>query len=114
MSTDKRLVVVAALRHVVRWSFILFWAGVGGLALLVHFASDQYPTDNEVFLGISTVLLVIVSGLTYIATLFASNFIASGIVNWQFSVRSLLVITTVLAVSLGLVVWLSRYFAKTM
>jgi hypothetical protein len=89
------------LNRFVSWTFALFWFS---FALLC--AMSGVLSDHESLLSIIIVvgvLLVIASGAMYLIAIVARDAVALGHRPWRFSVRSLLIVMTLVALLLG--VW---------
>jgi hypothetical protein len=100
---NKKLLVVRALGRIARGALILFGISLVVLIAILKFMRHDDPVAP--LIGIPSVAVIFISGLAHIASLFARHSIASGYLNWQFSVLTLLVAMTLVAVLLGLMVY---------
>lgn len=87
-----------------RWSLAAFGSA---FALLFVFAVAPIPVPElyKMLVGVFDVLLLIVSAAAYALAMTIRDVIWFGHKPWRFSHRSLLIITTAIAVSLGLLVY---------
>jgi hypothetical protein len=95
------------LNRFVSWTLVTFWISFALLCLLLGFLSN-----NETLfaiLGLTCGVLVIVSGAGHLVAITVRDSVAHGRRPWRFSLRSLLVVMTILAIGLGVWFWAIRY-----
>jgi hypothetical protein len=105
---DKRKAVALALGRLARIALITFFVAFGigciGVAVCKYFElNDVHPAVEFLLLPL---VLVLLSGPVYIASVFARDAIWLGALPWQLSLRTFLIAMTIIAVMLGVMGYL--------
>jgi hypothetical protein len=98
------------LRRLSRWSLITFLCAGG--TLLADMASPL-SLEYQMLIGIPALCLIFLCGILYIVLIPVREFIIAGHRPWRFTVRNLLVLTTVVACALGVIYFIAQMFARS-
>jgi hypothetical protein len=98
------------LRRLGRWSLITFLCAGG--TLLADMASPL-SLEYQMLIGIPALCLIFLCGFLYIVLIPVREFIIAGHRPWRFTVRNLLVLTTVVACALGVIYFIAQMFARS-
>jgi hypothetical protein len=93
--------------RVARWSLAVFFISLPALFAAFWVASRK-DDDYTIVVGMSAVACVLLSGVTHLVSVMLREMLLFGWIGWHFSVRSLLIFITLVAVILGFITYAIR------
>ena len=107
---ERRLGRTKSLNQFARWALATLWISFAVLLAIAFVGADFARVESPLLslLVAVDVLLLIGFGATYVIAIVVRDVVAQGRQPWRFDLRSLLMITTVIAVQLALLTYMFR------
>ena len=102
---DRYARLTALLDRIAKWGAAYFAIGCGGLLALNAIYRVSPPPDAPLYALIVSALAIVPAGFVSLSA-FALRGAIEG--RWRYSIAGLLIATTLVAVGLGLAVWMAR------